>query len=58
MYKKNMMVAMICPAYAGMILTYEEWNKLSEDLSRVCGDDPALTNQLEHPCEFVPRMRG
>ena len=48
----------ICPAYAGMILYFNLfWNKVF-NLSRVCGDDPALKLYALIVYPFVPRMRG
>ena len=48
----------ICPAYAGMILWPGEQIQVKIHLSRVCGDDPALTLVLVLCVRFVPRMRG
>ena len=48
----------ICPAYAGMILNTNTSSNDSADLSRVCGDDPALFMYLQGKSEFVPRMRA
>ena len=49
---------MICPAYAGMILTIEEKKQLEKHLSRVCGDDPYQPAPCWELGLFVPRMRG
>ena len=39
----------ICPAYAGMILSQEEREKLFKHLSRVCGDDPDAGSCIIRP---------
>ena len=48
----------ICPAYAGMILLANLKIKIVAYLSRVCGDDPELLNEVPGTNLFVPRMRG
>ena len=48
----------ICPAYAGMILVSPIVGYNDENLSRVCGDDPATKCILSLDDLFVPRMRG
>ena len=49
---------LICPAYAGMILSNNLFNDDLLDLSRVCGDDPSPKGDPINYIEFVPRMRG
>ena len=49
---------MICPAYAGMILSYWRSVFLIMNLSRVCGDDPGDQLTDAEIAIFVPRMRG
>ena len=48
----------ICPAYAGMILKVNGFQINIDNLSRVCGDDPAPLPSLLPFSAFVPRMRG
>ena len=48
----------ICPAYAGMILTSMASSFRLSHLSRVCGDDPGMPNEIRLENKFVPRMRG
>ena len=49
---------MICPAYAGVIQEAEDTIAGKWNLSRVCGDDPALESLRVIVSIFVPRMRG
>ena len=48
----------ICPAYAGMIPILNTECGTTEDLSRVCGGDPAGFMIKGWLKTFVPRMRG
>ena len=48
----------ICPAYAGMILYSSNTQLSTQNLSRVCGDDPLLSRSRTAYFQFVPRMRG
>ena len=48
----------ICPAYAGMIHMAELVALPTYNLSRVCGDDPGMPNEIRLENKFVPRMRG
>ena len=48
----------ICPAYAGMIPLQNRKLGSFANLSRVCGDDPIITNNENLFSKFVPRMRG
>ena len=48
----------ICPAYAGMILTKTLLTFPFKYLSRVCGDDPIELCSFFVIFWFVPRMRG
>ena len=58
MIPMNMHFEIICPAYAGVILSKKWKIEMEKDLSRVCGGDPvAALSKLKVPI-FVPRMRG
>ena len=48
----------ICPAYAGVILSFNCGKVRRKNLSRVCGGDPVLRNDPDVLPVFVPRMRG
>ena len=41
-----------------MILALMGPGKFTSDLSRVCGDDPEVSDYEGDGGEFVPRMRG
>ena len=49
---------LICPAYAGMIPGIMTVNPSTNNLSRVCGDDPNRAISVASIIPFVPRMRG
>ena len=54
----SMLPIKICPAYAGMILLDVDLFLSVFNLSRVCGDDPAVKINTLIDEIFVPRMRG
>ena len=57
-YEEVGRVQHICPAYAGMIPGAAVSAVQNANLSRVCGDDPAMRNLRNLLSVFVPRMRG
>ena len=58
-YKEKIFMAnLICPAYAGMIPSVISIFFVWINLSRVCGDDPVLPDEVQVSVLFVPRMRG
>ena len=48
----------VLPAYAGMILDKDQHTQAMISAPRVCGDDPALIDELEAEGLCSPRMRG